>query len=468
MEFNELIRNKLFVSIAGGVLLTGFLGGGIYFETEHIAEVEAEIEGVRGQITTAQALVKGTPALVEKVVIQRETDALVAEILPNEEDINNFVRTLRAFEEGSGVRITAVKKKKLGTREKNDFDRVVYQLTFEGDVFELLSFMHQVESDERFMSVPAFKLAAKRTDLTGSDGQIAHKVTLDVETYVYEPKNGPAEIKIDGYDRRVDQLAVEIDARKAEIMIPRYEYLGRRSRRDPFVDPRTPAEELIGPMMTVEEQEKAVGLLAERAIELKELWVAYSELEDFQSRINAGTTFEELMYGLEEDVRLLKTAGSLKHMAAERRFRDEVIPVMDDLRAAMGQTQYGEGPGLALLKEANGVMADHLSVGDFEQALATYLPLESGLDRAAEDEERAPLVAALRDLELRARTAMDFDDLGLNLGGVIVGDFSVALINGKSVAEGEMVGPELFVRSIEADQVEFVFRGIVLARYVEQ
>ncbi|MFT5081202.1 MAG: hypothetical protein ACI84E_001860, partial [Planctomycetota bacterium] len=75
---------------------------------------------------------------------------------------------------------------------------------------------------------------------------------------------------------------------------------------------------------------------------------------------------------------------------------------------------------------------------------------------------------ALRDLEMRARTAMDFDDLGLDLGGVIVGEFSVALINGKSVAEGEMVGPELFVRSIEADQVEFVFRGIVLARYVEQ
>ena len=56
MEFNELIRNKLFLSIAGGVLLTGFLGGGIYFETEHIAEVETEIEGVRSQISTAQAV----------------------------------------------------------------------------------------------------------------------------------------------------------------------------------------------------------------------------------------------------------------------------------------------------------------------------------------------------------------------------------------------------------------------------
>jgi hypothetical protein len=467
MEFSELVKNKVFMSVAGGVLLSGFLGGGIYFEMEHIGEVDLEIAGVRGQITSSQSLIKGTPDLVEKVVIQRETDATVAEILPNEEDINNFVRTLRTFEEGSGVRITAVKKKSLSSREKKEFDRVVYQLTFEGDAFELLSFLHQVESDERFMSVPAFKLAASRSDTGANMGRVSHKVTLDVETYVYEPKNGPAAIKIDGYERRVEQLAAEIDERKGEILIPDYEYLGRRNRRDPFLDPRTPAGDLVGPMMTVEEQEKAVAMLVERVTQLSELWEAYSALEDFSARVIAGGTFEELLFSLEEDIRVIKVEGSLKHMPAERRFRDEVVPVMDVLRAAMGETQYGEGPGLALLEEANRVMADHLVVGEFEQALAAFLPLEQGLDRAAEDEQRAPLVAALYDLERRARTAMDFDGLGLDLGGVIVGEYSVALINGKSVAEGEMVGPELVVRSIAADQVEFVFRGIVLARYLE-
>ena len=467
MDLSELIRNKAFLSIAGGVVLTGFFGGGIYFEMEHINKIETEVEGVRGQITSAQTLVKGTPDLVEKVVIQRETDALVAEILPNEEDINNFVRTLRTFEEGSGVRITAVKKKSLSTREKKDFDRVVYQLTFEGDAFELLSFMHQVESDERFMSVPAFKLSSSRVEGGGAD-RVSHKVTLDVETYVYEPKDGPAAIKIDGYDRRVDQLATEIDRRKSEILIPRYEYLGRRSRCDPFLDPRTPAEELIGPLMTVEDQMDAVAFLVRRATELRDLWADYSKLDDFQARITASSTFEEMMFTLEEDIRMVKVEGSLKHMPAERRFRAEVIPVMDELRLAMGESQYGEGPSKKLLQEASLVISDHLAVGEFEQALAAFLPLESGLDRAAEDEERVALVTSLRDLELRARTAMDFDDLGLDLGGVIVGENSVALVNGKSVSEGEMVGPELFVRSIGPDQVEFIFRGILLARYVEE
>ncbi|MDE0895755.1 MAG: hypothetical protein OSB10_04145, partial [Planctomycetota bacterium] len=415
MDLSELIRNKAFLSIAGGVVLTGFFGGGIYFEMEHINKIETEVEGVRGQIASAQTLVKGTPDLVEKVVIQRETDALVAEILPNEEDINNFVRTLRTFEEGSGVRITAVKKKSLSTREKKDFDRVVYQLTFEGDAFELLSFMHQVESDERFMSVPAFKLSSSRIE-GGAADRVSHKVTLDVETYVYEPKDGPAAIKIDGYDRRVDQLAAEIDRRKSEILIPRYEYLGRRNRRDPFLDPRTPAEELIGPLMTVEDQMDAVAFLVRRATELRDLWADYSKLDDFQARITASSTFEEMMFTLEEDIRMVKVEGSLKHMPAERRFRAEVIPVMDELRLAMGESQYGEGPSKKLLQEASLVICDHLAVGEFEQALAAFLPLESGLDRAAEDEERVALVTGLRDLELRARTAMDFDDLGLDLG----------------------------------------------------
>lgn len=466
MELSELIKNRVFLAVAGGVALTAFLGGVIYFEREHIAELNAEAEGIEGQISTAQTLVRGTPDLVKKVVIQRETDAVAAQILPNEEDINNFVRTLRSFEEQSGVRITAVKKKPLSSREKRDFDRVVYQLTFEGSAFGLLSFIHSVEGDSRFMSVPSFKLAAATRDKVNDSGEALHRVTLDVETYVYEPQKGPAAQRIDGYDRKVEQLAAEIDERRDGLQIQPYEYLGQRGRRDPFVDPRTPADSLDGPLMTIEEQLAAVDGLVERAIELQAFWESYRNLEDFQSRVEAGVTFEELLFKLEEDVRIVKVEGSLKHMPAEYTFRTEVVPVVDDLRTAMGESLYGQGPGEALLKEALGVIGDHLLLGEFELALAALSPLEAGLDRAAEDPERAPLVAELRDLEWRARTAMDFDDLELEVGGVIVGDTSVALIDGRSVTEGEMVAPDLFVRTIHADQVEFIFRGVALSRLV--
>lgn len=466
MEPSELIKNRAFLAIAGGVALTAVLGGAIYFEREHIQELELEGDGLRGQIQTAQTLVRGTPDLVKKVVIQRETDEVVKAILPNEEDINNFVRTLRTFEEQSGVRITAVKKKPLNTREKRDFDRVVYQLTFEGSAFGLMSFVHQVESDSRFMSVPSFKLAAATRDQADEDGNALHRVTLDVETYVYEPQQGPAAQDIEGYERKVDQLGAEIDARREELVIRPYEYLGQRNRRDPFVDPRTPADSLEGPLMTIEEQMGAVASLVERVEQLQVLWEDYASTEDFQLRVETGVTFEELLFSLEEDVRLVKVEGRLKHLPAEHRFRNEVVPVVADLRAAMGESLYGQGPGERLLEEAIRVMEDHLLLGQFEQALAAFGPLEAGLDRAAEDEDRAPLVAEIRDLEWRALTALDFDELEVEVGGVIVGDHSVALIGGRSVSEGEMVAPDLFVREIREDQVEFVFRGVALSRLV--
>lgn len=468
MEASELIKNRAFLAIAGGVALTFALGGAIYMEREHIKDLRLEGEGLTGQIQTAQKLVQGTPDLVKKVVIQRETDEVVKEILPNEEDINNFVRTLRTFEEQSGVRITAVKKKPLNNREKKDFDRVVYQLTFEGSAFGLLSFVHQVESDARFMSVPSFKLAAATRDQVDDKGDALHRVTLDVETYVYEPQKGPAAQDIEGYERKVDQLAAEIDERTEELIIQPYEYLGPRGRRDPFIDPRTPADSLEGPLMTIEEQMKAVASLVERVTELQGLWEDYRDTEDFQTRVQTGVTFEELLFSLEEDVRIVKVEGNLKHMPAEHKFRTEVVPVVEDLRTAMGESLYGQGPGERLLKEAIEVMEGHLLLGEFELALAALAPLDAGLDRAAEDSDRAPFVAEIRDLEWRARTALDFDELEVEVGGVIVGDYSVALIDGRSVAEGEMVAPDLFVRSIQEDQVEFVFRGVALSRLVAQ
>jgi hypothetical protein len=232
------------------------------------------------------------------------------------------------------------------------------------------------------------------------------------------------------------------------------------------VDPRTPADSLDGPLLTIEEQMAAVEGLVERTLELQAFWEDYRSLEEFQARVEAGVTFEALLFKLEEDVRMVKVEGSLKHLPAERLFRTEVVPVVDDLRTAMGESLYGQGPGEALLREALAVMEGHLLLGEFELAIAALAPLESGLDRAAEDSDRAPLVAEIRDLEWRARTAMDFDELELEVGGVIVGDHSVALIDGRSVSEGEMVAPDLFVRRIQPDQVEFVFRGVALSRLV--
>ena len=40
----------------------------------------------------------------------------------------------------------------------------------------------------------------------------------------------------------------------------------------------------------------------------------------------------------------------------------------------------------------------------------------------------------------------------------------VATINGRSVSAGDMVSDELAVHAITREEVEFVFRGVILAR----
>ena len=44
MQLSELTQNKLFLSVAAGLALTGFFGGAIYFENESITEVRGQIE----------------------------------------------------------------------------------------------------------------------------------------------------------------------------------------------------------------------------------------------------------------------------------------------------------------------------------------------------------------------------------------------------------------------------------------
>jgi hypothetical protein len=40
----------------------------------------------------------------------------------------------------------------------------------------------------------------------------------------------------------------------------------------------------------------------------------------------------------------------------------------------------------------------------------------------------------------------------------------VALINGKSMTIGDMLNPEMIVRAINREEIEFIFRGVVFAR----
>ena len=104
--------------------------------------------------------------------------------------------------------------------------------------------------------------------------------------------------------------------------------------------------------------------------------------------------------------------------------------------------------------------------GQYKQMLEAFNVIDNRLQQAEGDPVRKPLVDRLRDLAYEARTIMDFEKIKLDVGGIVLieGADPVALINGKSMGVGDMLGGEVVVRAIHEDEIEFVFRGVVFAR----
>ena len=263
-------KNKL---VFGGasLLVAAGLGTLIYYQHEGIQQRRAEVAALRHDIEEDKKLLQQTPELVKSVIIQRETDAVVKEILSDEKDVTDLARTLNKFSQDSGFTLSSVKD---GTRtqrkNKEDFERVSFGLAFEADAFQLLTFLNKIESYARFTSVTQFKLqAANRNEYT-KDTLPRHKVTLDLETYVYAPTGVAKEVKIDHYDKKKELLISEISRRAAELRVPVYDYRGQRGRRDPWIDPRVPVDG--GPQMPIEEQISLVDELSTKAEEIQKVW----------------------------------------------------------------------------------------------------------------------------------------------------------------------------------------------------
>ena len=153
---NEEKKRLIITSAIGAVIAIG-IGVLIYFQREKIAEQRTEVENLKVAVAQDRALIKKTPELVKEVIVQRETDAVIEEILSSEKDINDLVRTLEAFGDEAGVNITQFKERRAKAKKgrRQDFENVGYTLNFEGEAFQLLAFLDHIETHRRFMSVTA-------------------------------------------------------------------------------------------------------------------------------------------------------------------------------------------------------------------------------------------------------------------------------------------------------------------------
>jgi Tfp pilus assembly protein PilO len=460
---------KMWFAVAGGGALCALgLGTLLWWQHGQIVESRDKVSNLRGTIDGSRKLIEGTSTLERDVIVLRELAEVMKGILPDNDDVNNLVRTLQRFSDESGVRIAGLKKKteQANKKDKSDFDKVAYTLSLEGDAFQFLDFMDLLESHSRFMRVPSFRITAAQRNELEKEGVPSHKVSIDVETYVYEPKNDQKSVKIDGYDRKRDLLLGEIDRRKGSLQVSTYAYRGARGRRDPWIDPRVPVQPDAPSMLSVQEQMDLVQQLAERTQEVLTKWAAVQAAENVIIEMTTRADMEELLARLEEDVRRVQSEKSIVYVPSQTRLEVEVVEVIDGLRATLASSEQGRGPTETQLKEIESSMVAHREKGEYKLMLEAFGMVDNRLEAVENDPLRKPLVERLRDLAYEARTVIDFEKVQMKVGGVflIEGGAPVAMINGKIVTEGDLVQNELVVLAIKREEIEFIFRGIVFAR----
>jgi Tfp pilus assembly protein PilO len=462
-------EKRLFTWLLGiGTLAAAGIGVLVHFEYEAIDVSRAAVAELKTGIDASRKILTGTGALEREVIVLRETDEVIKEILPDEQDVNNLVRDLSHFQDEAGVKITGLKKKAAENqrKEKTDFDKVGYQLNLEADAFQLLSFLDKLESHSRFMRVPDFKLNAAPRRQVMDTGVPRHKVTLDVETYVYKPQSGPAPVKIDGYTRKRELLLGEINRRRQALQVASYIYRGQRGRRDPWVDPRVPAHSEQESPLSVDEQIRIVDDLVNRTQHVLVLWGDVQTAPSLIAEMTVRAELEEALAQLEEDVRRIQTEGHIRYVPSDRRMTHEVVKPIADLRQTMADANPNQGPSKESLKELVDTMRGHIQQSEFKAAQIAFDTVEARLSLAEQDPLREPYVAELKRLDAQAKDLDDFGKIKMEFGGIAAGEGRppVILINGATLSEGDQLGNDLIIRSIKPGVIEFLFRGMVLER----
>lgn len=460
-------RNKWIATFAAGVLLAAGIGYMIYGEYGKIDAARIEVSGIRTNIASSRKLIEGTGALERDVIVLRELSEVMKKILPDTDDVNNLVRTFQKFSEESAVRISGLKKRPNDPRDKGDFTKVAYTLSLDADAFQFLDFLNLIETHRRFMCVPTFHItAATRTQAESEkNAQPAHKMQVDVETYVYEPQKDAKPVKIDNYERKRDLLKSEIDRRKATLTLSTYTYRGVRGRRDPWIDPRVPVLGNGDSPLTVQQQMEIVDQLIARTKAVLGLWDLFKAADSPISELTTRADLENSLAQLDEDVRRVVDEKSIRYVPSERKLKIEVVDALAHLRKDLSKIE-AEGPSANKLRDIESAMIDHQQKGEYHLVLDAFQGVASQLALAEKDSLRKPLVDRIRAMASEAQTVLDFQKIDIKVGGVAVGDDGVSsvLINGKSVGVGDMLDKELLVRAIRPDEIEFVFRGIVFAR----
>lgn len=463
-------EKKLLKSIAAAAAL-GLAGVGWLVWSEYAAldQARAKVTDIRTQIDTARKQLSGLAALEKDVIVLRETEQAIKEILPDDKDLNNFVRDLQRFAQDTEVAFTQVKRKEFGGPRKtaaDTFEKVAYEISLEADAFQSLAFLDRVETHTRFLRVPTIALSASSRRTIEETGSPRHKLKLEIETFVYKPQVGVEPVKIESYSRKRELLLGEIAKRRQALSVEPYHYRGPRGRRDPWVDPRVPVSDQDPSMLPIQEQQRLVDELVERMGVVKRTLQEWRDTDIIVRKMMLRAELDQLTVALEEDTRRIQGEGLVRFPMAERRLQVEVVDQLVATRDEVDKERGPVGPSAELLAQLAASMARHVQSGEPTLAIEAFKSIENSLASVSADPERRALARQIVETFEDAKILRDFQSIAMQIKGVAIqeGRPPVALINGRTLREGDVLEGDMVVRSIRSGEIEFLFRGVVLVR----
>lgn len=460
-------RKVWFSVIGGGLLTCGGLAGLIYMKKDAIEQAEKDVASIHAHIDSARKLIEGTARLEREVIVLREMADVIKTILPNSEDVNNLIRTIYDFADEAEIETKSYKKKANARRQSaGEFDKVSYTLSLEGDIFQFLAFMNLLETHERFIAVPGFRVTAASRRQIEEDGVARHKYTLDIETYKYEQQGSGQPVRIEGYDRKRELLSGEINRRRSALLLASFHYRGPRGRRDPWIDPRVPARSDTSPL-SVQDQMELVEDLRLRVVAADAKWDEVQAAENVLASMVKRQELAEMIGYLDEDLRRIDTEGQITYVPAQKRLANEVHLPLDELRKALAEGASVLGPSKEMLAEVRDAMHRHLDLGEYNLALEAFGTVKADLDLLKGDPIREEIAAEILVLAEDATILRDFEKIKLSIEGyaIIEGTPPAVLVNGRSLGVGDKASMELEIFDIRPGEIDFIYRGVILTKF---
>jgi hypothetical protein len=461
-------RSRLALTIAVSLLATGGLLGLVLSDRSEMEAVQAEIVAFEDRIQSAAVEEARIPEREDKVLVFRAVEDRELAILPTEQKIADFQRSLSTFLHAAGLSFSELPE---SSPEDSEIARGIRATRLKikggGDAASILKFVNMVENDPRIVAVKGFKIGAGDRDLANPNAPVRHELELELETYFYRPDRNRQEIHVPGAERRLQEPRIQEAIAAFQPERPEtYVLRPAASRRDPLVDPRQAVGRDDGPDPEQWEREEAISVeLHTRLQEVKEKIEMELAFEGDGDLFRADRMRQEVDGMLNELRARLEQVRSLKQVILpELQVRVErVHSAVEELRSRRPQRDLVVTRAVA--QEFRAELERDIDAGAYAEVLSKGSHWVNFLRGKSVEADARPLLDEVARLMTKGRVLGEFHSLAIQITGTIVHredpSRSVALVNGHTVRVGDVLDEagNLSVTAIDGEKIVFSYQG---------